>query len=128
MRIFLTGATGFVGSHVARALAVEGHAVRALRRAPRPGTDDLPVEWGEGDVLDPPSLRRGVEGCEAAIHAAASLSFFSGPDGREHQRRVNVEGTRNVVDALIGAGGRRLVFTSSVAAIGRPAPGTIADE
>src|SRR5438552_2297760 len=123
MRVLLTGATGFVGSHIAGALAAEGHEVRALRRAPRPGTEGLPVAWVTGDVLDPASLRRAADGCEAAIHAAAELTFFGGADKKAYQRRVNVEGTANVVDALVGAGARRLVFTSSVAALGRPAPG-----
>ncbi|HZU84067.1 MAG TPA: NAD(P)H-binding protein, partial [Polyangiaceae bacterium] len=76
MRVFLTGGTGFVGSHVIPALLAGGHAVRALRRRPAPDASvTAGLEWVTGDVLDPRSLADAAAGCEVAIHAAAELSF-----------------------------------------------------
>lgn len=128
MRVLLTGGTGFVGSHVARALVAAGHVVRALRREERPATSTLPVEWVRGDVLDPGSLRAAAAGCEVVVHAAADLRLMGSPAALRHQHEVNVTGTRHVIDAAVGAGARRLLFTSSVAAIGRPLPGDVGDE
>ena len=129
MRVLLTGATGFLGSHVARALVAGGHAVRALARAgsSRQILADAPeVEWVTGDILDVGSLRVAVAGCEAVIHAAAMVDFS--PRRAMRQREVNVEGTRHVLDAARGAGVQRFVHTSSIAAVGRPPEGGVADE
>ena len=135
MRVLLTGATGFVGSHVARALFAAGHEVRALRRKtagpdrPDPvGMGGLSVEWVTGDLVDAASLRRAVEGCEAVIHTAAEVRFTGGAEALARQRTVNVDGTRNVVEAAVGAGVSRLVFTSSSASLGRAPRGGVADE
>ena len=129
MKVLLTGATGFVGSHVARALVAGGHAVRALvrRTSSRAILSDVPeVEWVEGDVVDVGSLRAAVRGCEAVVHAAAAVAF--GPRAAARQREVNVEGTRHVLEAARAAGVRRFVHTSSIAAIGRVPEGAVADE
>ena len=129
MRILLTGATGFLGSHVARALVAAGHAVRALARpqASRAILADVPeLEWLTGDILDAPSLRVAAAGCEAVVHAAAMVDFA--PSRALRQREVNVEGTRYVLEAARAAGATRFVHTSSVATIGRTRDGAVADE
>src|SRR6266542_4133310 len=100
MRVLLTGATGFLGSHIAHALVAAGHEVVALVR---PGSEKTPntqlptPNRIAGDILDLPSLRRAAARCEAVVHAAALVAF--GPRAAERQRQVNVEGTRHVLEA-----------------------------
>ncbi|HDQ45567.1 MAG TPA: NAD-dependent epimerase/dehydratase family protein [bacterium] len=114
MKILVTGANGFVGSHLSRKLSDAGHAVRALVRE----TSDLsllvqiPVERVTGALDDPESLRRAAEGADIVIHAAAAVSDWGWPD---YFRRVNVEGTRNMLDAAICAGAKRFILISSIA-------------
>jgi dihydroflavonol-4-reductase len=122
VRVLVTGATGFLGTHVVEQLLSAGHQVRALVRTPLQRT---PVEIIRGDVTDPLSLERAAAGCEAVIHCAAVISFRARQAAHTH--RVNVEGTRNLLAAARGAGVKRFVFTSSVAALGRP-NGEPADE
>jgi nucleoside-diphosphate-sugar epimerase len=122
VRVLVTGATGFLGSHILDQLLSAGHQVRALCRSPlqRSGAEIV-----RGDVTDPGSLAPAMAGQEAVIHTAAVLTFRSSEAA--HQREVNVQGTRNVIEAARAAGVRRFVYTSSVAAIGRP-NGKPADE
>ena len=129
MRVLLTGATGFLGSHVARALVAGGHAVRALARASssRGILADVPeLDWVTGDILDVGSLRLAAAGCEAVMHVAAMVDFA--PRRALKQREINVEGTRHVLDAAKATGVKRFVHTSSIAAVGRPPEGGVADE
>lgn len=129
MRVLLTGGTGFLGSHIAHALAAAGHDVVALVRASGLQAPDSQLPTANrvsGDVLDPQSLRQAAEGCEAVIHTAGMVAFA--PSVAERQRQVNVEGTRLVLAAARAAGARRFVHTSSVAAVGRPPDGAVADE
>jgi dihydroflavonol-4-reductase len=128
MRALVTGATGFVGAAVARALVREGWQVRALAR---PGSDRrniqaLPVEVSEGNLADRPSLERAVAGCEALFHVAADYRLGA-PDPRQLYQ-TNVEGTRNILEASRQAGVRRVVYTSSVATVGIPADGSPGSE
>lgn len=128
MRILVTGATGFVGSHVVRKLLADGHLVRVLRReaSSTKALAGLSVESAIGDVTDRDSVFEAVEGCEAVFHAAGVVSYWRGL--REIQRKVNVEGTRHVVEACLAHKVARLVHTSSIAAIGYAPEGRIGNE
>jgi dihydroflavonol-4-reductase len=126
--VLVTGATGCVGSNLAIALHQAGFRVRILRR---PSSrvevlDNIPREEFTGDILDEALLRRAVQGCGTVYHTAAVVTFSRA--NREEQQRVNVRGTRTIVDACLAEGVTTLVHTSSVAAIGYPMPGVLADE
>jgi dihydroflavonol-4-reductase len=108
VRVYVTGASGFIGGHVARELRQAGHDVRD--------------EWI--DVLDRARLRRAIEGCDAVLHLAALYSYDA--SAAQHER-VNVEGTRAVVDLCRELGVRRLVHTSTCGTCG-PVPGRPATE
>ncbi|MFQ5495277.1 MAG: NAD-dependent epimerase/dehydratase family protein [Phycisphaerae bacterium] len=117
MPIFITGGTGFLGVNLVRELVARGHKVRLLVR---PGssrvdlTSDL-IEFAAGDVTDPASIRRAVDGCCEVYHLAAWVQVS--PWGRRAAWQVNVEGTRTICSAALSAGVRRLVHTSSIATI-----------
>src|SRR5580704_15384280 len=107
----VTGASGFVGWHVARLLLERGHRVRALVR-PSSAIPELDVEPVIGDLRDPASLARAVEGCGLVFHVAADYRLWSRhPD---EMYRSNVDGTRNMLSAAEAAGVERLVYTSTV--------------
>jgi dihydroflavonol-4-reductase len=124
VRALLTGATGFVGSAVARALLREGWQVRALVRqnSNRRNLQGLEIETVVGDLHDRSSLDHAVAGCQALFHVAADYRL--GASRPEELYRTNVEGTRNVLNASRSAGVGRVVYTSSVATIGIPADGS----
>ncbi|MSP80916.1 MAG: NAD-dependent epimerase/dehydratase family protein [Rhodospirillales bacterium] len=124
----VTGATGFVGAAVARALIAEGFAVRALARqhSPRTNLEGLAVEVAEGDLTDPASLKRAAAGCTAVFHVAADYRLWTRDAAAMF--RVNVEGSRAVILAAMEAGARRIVYTSSVATLGIPGGGVSGDE
>ncbi len=128
MRALVTGATGFVGSAVARALCQRGWQVRALVRSSSDerNLQNLPIERARGDLEDPPSLERALGDCEALFHVAADYRL--GVVDARPLYRSNVEGTRNVLDAARRAGVRRIVYTSSVATVGLPADGSPGSE
>ncbi len=123
----VTGATGFVGSAVARALLRAGHPVRVLARpnSDRRNLVGLAVEIAEGSLEEPERLAAAVAGCRYLFHVAADYRLWV-PDPAP-MFRVNVEGTRELMLAAIGAGVERIVYTSSVATLGI-VPGGIADE
>ncbi|MBB4266773.1 hopanoid-associated sugar epimerase [Roseospira visakhapatnamensis] len=128
MTTLVTGATGFVGAAVTRALLARGEAVRCLARSggDRRNLDGLDVEVAEGDLTDPASLRAAARGCDALYHVAADYRLWI-PDPPAMDR-VNVDGSRAVIRAALEAGARRAVYTSSVAVLRSHADGTPADE
>ncbi|WEK36629.1 MAG: NAD-dependent epimerase/dehydratase family protein [Candidatus Pseudobacter hemicellulosilyticus] len=130
-KILLTGGTGFLGAYILKELVEQGYSVRALRR-----TSKLPfflpahifdrVEWVEGDLLDIISLEEAMDGIDTVIHAAAKVSFD--PADKQELFRININGTANVVNAALICNIRRLVYISSVAALGRSATGDTVNE
>jgi dihydroflavonol-4-reductase len=123
----VTGATGFVGSAVARALLARGHRVRVLARpnSNQRNLAGLSVEIAEGAMEDPGSLARAVAGCRYVFHVAADYRIWV-PDPAP-MFRANVEGTRDLLNAALDAGSERIVYTSSVATLGL-VPGGCGDE
>jgi len=119
----VTGGTGFVGAHLVRALLKKGESVRCLVR---PGSDrrnlaGLPVEVAEGDITDPVAAARAVRGCDTVFHVAAAYQLWV-PDPAP-MYRANVGGTRTVLTAAGEAGTKRIVYTSTVGALGNPGDG-----
>src|SRR5205814_4729402 len=116
----ITGASGFIGWHVARLLVARGHHVRALVR-PSSQVRELDAEPVIGDLRDPSSLARAVAGCGLVFHVAADYRLWArNPD---EIYRSNVDGTRNLLEAARKAGVERVVYTSTVGCIGVPAGG-----
>lgn len=128
MKVLVTGATGFVGANIAAALAARGDRVRVLRRTTSrlDALEGVPVEYAVGDILDPDSLVAAMQNRELVFHVAAVSQYWR--SSRDTVYRVNVEGTRNVMQAALAAGVQRVVHTSSVAALGYPPRGATADE
>jgi dihydroflavonol-4-reductase len=128
MLAFITGATGFVGSHVARALADNGADLRLLVRqnSNLKNIEDLKADLITGDLRDPASLEKGIAGCDVLFHVAADYRLWvRDPD---EMYNANVEGTRAILDAARKNGVRRVVYTSSVATMGFTQNGAPADE
>ncbi len=118
MNIFVSGATGFIGSRLCLRLAEEGHIVNALYRSlektkiiNHPG-----IRLFKGDILDKKSLGRALEGCEAVYHAAAFTSVWQKDPGRIY--RLNIEGTLNVIEGATHAGVKKIVVTSTAGVMG----------
>ena len=128
MKVLVTGGTGFIGSQLAAALVRRGDTVRVLRRANSKTLmlDGLPVEHVLGDILEPEAVAAAVEGCDVVYHVAALSSYWRAQ--RDQVYRINVDGTRTVMEACLRAGVPRVVHTSSVAAIGIRRNGKPADE
>ncbi len=126
--ILVTGATGFVGGHVARLLADRGCPVRVLVRPSSDlrGVARLRAERVTGDLQDPASLERAVAGCDTVFHVAADYRLWT-PDPSQLYRS-NVDGARNLLEAARRAGVRRVVYTSTVGCIGVKGDGTSGDE
>jgi len=128
MLAFVTGATGFVGSHVARALAAQGADLRLLVRS---GSDlrniqELQAERVMGDLRDAASLKKAVTGCDVVFHVAADYRLWvRDPD---EMYRSNVEGTKAILEAARESKVRRVVYTSSVATMGFQSNGHLANE
>jgi dihydroflavonol-4-reductase len=120
----VTGASGFLGWHVARVLLERGFHVRALLR-PGSRVTELDVEPITGDLRDPPSLERAVSGCGLVFHVAADYRLWA--KYRKELYNINVDGTRNLLTAAKQEGVERVVYTSTVGCIGVP-DGGIGDE
>lgn len=118
MTILVTGATGFLGSAVARQLLAASHPVRVLVRqeSPLANLDGLDVEIVTGDLRDLESVARAVTGCTGLFHVAADYRLWV-PD-KDAMNAINVDGTENLMMAALEAGVERVVYTSSVAALG----------
>jgi nucleoside-diphosphate-sugar epimerase len=137
-KVFVTGATGFIGTRLVQALVERGQRVRALSRRehvePPPGFDrGQPGPWQRervelvrGDILDPDSLTRGMEGCNRVFHLAAYAKNWAA-DPRTFYR-LNVEGLENVFRAARQQGVSRVVWTSSIVTCGPTPPGVVGDE
>ncbi len=124
----VTGANGFVGSHLVRLLVKKGVRVRSLVR---PGGDTrllggLDLEIVHADLLDPDALRAGMEGCDVVFHLAAL--YATGAEAAAAMYRVNVEGTENVLRSARDVGISRFVHVSTIGTIGRPADGSLPTE
>jgi dihydroflavonol-4-reductase len=128
MKVFLTGATGFVGHHVALALANEGADLRLLVRKTSnlKNLEGIRGETHVGDLLEPESLRAGLEGCDAVMHVAADYRLWI----RDPQTmyKANVEGTRELLRMSREAGVPRVVYTSSVATMHFRTDGLVINE
>jgi len=128
MLAFITGATGFVGSHVARVLAEKGAELRLLVRSSSnlKNIEGLNAERVVGDLRDPDSLEKAMSGCDAVFHVAADYRLWVRDP--EQMYKANVEGTRGLLKAANKSGVRRVVYTSSVATMGFTSNGHLADE
>jgi dihydroflavonol-4-reductase len=128
MPIFLTGTTGFLGSHVARALAAKGANLRLLVRPTSnlKNLEGLNAETVVGDLRDPASIEKAMQGCDTVFHVAADYRLWLKDPAEMY--RSNVEGTQFILDAARKTGVRSVVYTSSVATIGFHNNGHPADE
>jgi dihydroflavonol-4-reductase len=128
MLAFVTGATGFVGSHVARVLAEQGADLRLLVRSSSDvrNIDGLKADRVTGDLRDAASIGRAMSGCDVVFHVAADYRLWVPDSAQMYQS--NVEGTRAILDAARKNGVRRVVYTSSVATMGFTADGRSVDE
>lgn len=128
MRSFLTGASGFIGGHLLQALLERGDSVRCLVRPSSVGPDleRSGIELVPGELSDDGTLKEAARGCEQVFHCAADYRLFV--RRADEMYETNVEGTRRVMRAAYEAGVERVVYTSSVGALGLTGDGTPADE
>lgn len=129
MRVFLTGATGFIGGHVARGLRARGDEVVCLvrNREKAAGLEAIGCELHEGDLGDEAAIRHGLEGCDAAIHGAAIYEVGIPKSARDAMYDANVLGTERVLRAVLDAKTPKVVYVSTVAAFGNTR-GQVVDE
>jgi dihydroflavonol-4-reductase len=128
VNVLVTGGTGFVGANLVRELLADGHTVRVLARpgGDRRALEGCTVDLVEGDLLDVASLRAAVAGVRHVYHVAADYRLWA-PD-LQVLYRANVDGTRHLLAAASEAGAERIVYTSTVGAVGIPKDGTPGDE
>src|ERR1700680_3228695 len=128
MRVFVTGATGFLGSHVARVLSEQGADLRLLVRPTSnlKNLEGLKADTAVGDLRDPASLEKAMAGCDVVFHVAADYRLWVRDPNEMY--RSNVDGTRAILEAARKNGVRCVVYTSSVATVGFTGNGHPADE
>lgn len=128
VQVLVTGGSGFNGVNLVRALIARGYKVRVLarERSNQAALGKLDCEFIKGNILDFDSVNRAVKNCELVFHLAALVAYWKAH--RSDVYKINVEGTRNVMEACLQEGVSRVVHTSSVSAIGIPKFGSIADE
>ncbi|MFT7484817.1 MAG: dihydroflavonol-4-reductase [Candidatus Paceibacteria bacterium] len=126
--VLVTGAGGFLGAHVVRALLQSGHEVRAIVRSGRPRNHirKLGVELVDGDVLDEPGMNDACKGVDAIIHCASLISYWARQ--RTQLERINVEGPMVLLRSANAAGVRRIIHISSAGTVGTSTSGEILDE
>ncbi len=126
--VLVTGASGFIGSNLVVELIKRGYIVHAFHRknSNRLTLKDVNVKHIVGDILDANSLHNAFKGCDTVFHTAALVSFWKGD--RNKQYKINVEGTRNVIEACIEARVNKLVHISTIAALGYRTDGQLIDE
>jgi dihydroflavonol-4-reductase len=127
-KVFVTGATGFIGASLVRELLAQGCEVKTLVR---PGSDrrnlsGLDIEVCLGDLTDTRSLETGMAGCDTLFHAAADYRLWT--NNPESMYAINVQGTRNVLSTALNLGIGKVVYTSSVGTLGNPGDGTPGNE
>jgi dihydroflavonol-4-reductase len=129
MKAFLTGATGFIGGHVARKLRQRGDDVVALVRSPEKASAlrDLGCELVEGDLSSTDAIRSGMQGCDAVFHIGAVYKVGIPSSEHEAMYDSNVRGTERVLDAAVDAGVARIVYVSTVGVFGNT-HGELVDE
>jgi dihydroflavonol-4-reductase len=124
----VTGSTGFIGNVLVRKLIKRGRKVRAFFRTTSDtiALEGLPVERITGNLLDPESLAEAFRGVDTVYHLAAKISIMPWED--QLLRKINLEGTRNVIKACLDAKVKKLIYTSTIHALKEPPTGTIIDE
>ncbi len=128
MKVLITGSSGFIGAAVTRAVIAKGDDVRVLVRATsnRNNLEGLPIEAVEGDLQDPASLTKALTGCQGLYHVAAHYALWAQDPSIFYQ--VNVEGTKHLFRAAEEVGVERMVYTSTIGAIGLPNDGGVGHE
>lgn len=128
MATLVTGATGFIGSHIAKKLVKRGEHVKVLLRKSSKTTniDDIDVERVYGDVMDQESVNEALKDCDTLYHTAGVASFRK--EDYQKMEDINVGGTYNILNAALEAGIKKAIHTSSIAAIGVDSQGGIANE
>jgi dihydroflavonol-4-reductase len=129
MKAFVTGATGFIGGHVAKKLRARGDDVVALVRTPSKATElaRIGCDLVEGDLADTSTLRTGMAGCDSVFHIAAAYKVGIWQDECEQMHAANVDGTRNVMQAAVDAGASRILYVSTIGYYGNTR-GEVVDE
>lgn len=124
MQVLVTGAHGFIGKSLLPRLLENGHKIRTFSRSQQPAMPG--VEHIKGDITDALAVEQVVSGCDQVFHLAGLVSYRK--QDIEKQRQINVLGTRNVMQAALNAGVKRVIHTSSIAAMGIPKPGQLGNE